>query len=411
MRRLTACVLFCSLLSCSPTLLAQWPQFRGADGQGHSAERGLPTEWGATRNIAWNVVVPGRGWSSPVVSAGRVWLTTATTRGRDSSLRLLAFDATSGTQTVDVEVFRLRNAELLNAKNSHASPTPIVEADRVYVHFGAQGTAAVSTSGAIIWKVRHQYESQHGNGGSPVLYGDLLIFSCDGFDEAFVIALDKQTGKTRWRTDRPQPWSQAYSTPLVIRVGERDLLISVGAFHTVAYDPMSGQEIWRVNYRDGFSNVPRPVYGHGLVFVTTGFQQPAILAIRPDGKGDVTRSHVAWTVSRGAPLTPSPLLVGDELYVATDGGIVSCLDARSGALHWQQRLGAGVSASPVFADGRIYFLDEEGTTTVILPGTAFQHVATNAIGEPALASMAVANGSFFIRTASQLYRISSPAAR
>jgi outer membrane protein assembly factor BamB len=411
MRRHTTCVLFCSLVSCSPPLLAQWPQFRGPDGQGHSAERGLPVEWSATRNVAWKVAVPGRGWSSPVVSDGRVWLTTATTMGRDGSLRLLAFDAASGTQTVDVEVFRLRNAELLNSKNSHASPTPIVEADRVYVHFGAQGTAAVSTSGEIIWKVRHQYESQHGNGGSPVLYGDLLIFSCDGFDEAFVIALDKRTGKARWRTERPEPSSQAYSTPLVIRVGERDLLISVGAFHTVAYDPKSGKEVWHANYPDGFSNVPRPVYGHGLVFVTTGFQQPAILAIRPDGRGDVTRSHVAWTASRGAPLTPSPVVVGNELYVVNDAGIASCLDAGSGALHWQQRLGASVSASPVFADGRIYFLDEEGTTTVILPRTVFQRVATNALDEPALASIAVANGSFFIRTASHLYRISPPAAR
>jgi outer membrane protein assembly factor BamB len=411
MRRHTACVLFCSLLSCPPTLMAQWPQFRGPDGQGHSPERGLPAEWSTTKNVAWKVPVPGRGWSSPVVSDGRVWLTTATTMGRGGSLRLLGFDAASGTQTVDVEVFRLQNAALLNSKNSHASPTPIVEADRVYVHFGAQGTAAISTSGEIIWKVRHQYESQHGNGGSPVLYDDLLIFNGDGFDEAFVIALDKRTGKVRWRTGRPQPWSQAYSTPLSIRVNERDLLISVGAFHTVAYDPRSGKEVWYASYPDGFSNVPRPVYGHGLVFVTTGFQQPAILAIRPDGKGDVTRSHVAWTASRGAPLTPSPVVVGDELYVVNDAGIVSCLDAGSGALHWQQRLGASVSASPVFADGRIYLLDEEGTTTVIMPGTAFQRVATNALDEPALASIAVANGSFFIRTASHLYRISSPAAR
>jgi outer membrane protein assembly factor BamB len=403
------CFLFCLLVSCSATLLAQWPQFRGPGGQGHSAEGGLPAEWNATKNVAWKVAVPGRGWSSPIVSDGRVWLTTATTIGRGGSLRLLAFDAASGTQTVDVEVFKLRNAELLNAKNSHASPTPILEADRVYVHFGAQGTAAVSTSGEIVWKVRHQYESQHGGGGSPILHGDLLIFSCDGFDEAFVIALDKRTGKTRWRTERPRPWSQAYSTPLVIREGDRDLLISVGAFHTVAYDPTTGKEVWHVNYPDGFSNVPRPVYGHGLVFVTTGFQQPGILAIRPDGKGDVTRSHVAWTASRGVPLTPSPLVVGNELYLVNDAGIVSCLDAGSGLLHWQQRLGASVSASPVFADGRIYFLDEEGTTTVILPGTTFQRVATNALGEPALASMAVANGSFFVRTTSHLYRISSPA--
>src|SRR5262245_50007591 len=403
-----ALALYSIVATGAPVLLAEdWPQFRGPSGQGHSSERGVPTQWSETQNIAWKVPVPGRGWSSPVVVDGRVWLTTAAAAGRETSLRLMSFDAASGRQTSDVEVFRLRNSALLNAKNSHASPTPIVEGDRVYVHFGAQGTAAVSTAGDIVWKTRLQYESQHGNGGSPVLYGDLLIVNCDGFDEAFVVALDKRTGKTRWRTVRPEPWSQAYSTPLVIRVGDRDLVISAGAFHAGAYDPQNGKEAWRVDYPDGFSNVPRPVYGAGLIFIATGFQQPSILAVRPDGKGDVTKTHVAWTLSRGAPLTPSPRLVGDELYVVTDAGIASSVDARTGAIHWQHRLGQGVSASPVLADGRIYFLDEEGRTTVITPGKTFQQVAMNVLDEPSLASMAVASQSFFIRTATHLYRIAA----
>ena len=398
------------LLACQAgrAIAQEWPQFRGPDGQGHSAERGLPIEWSESQNVAWKVPVPGRGWSSPVVAAGRVWLTTATTTGRETSLRLLSFDAGTGQQALDIEVFRLRSSELLNAKNSHASPTPVIEGDRVYVHFGAEGTAALSTLGAIIWKVRLPYQSQHGNGGSPVLHGDLLILNCDGFDEAFIVALDKRTGKTRWRTFRPQPWSQAYSTPLTIHVADTDQIVSVGAFHAAAYDPQSGKEIWRVSYPDGFSNVPRPVYGNGLVFITTGFQQPAILAVRPDGKGDVTRTHVAWTLSRGAPLTPSPLLVGDELYAVTDAGIATSIEARTGTVHWQQRLGGSISASPVLADGRIYFLDEEGRTTVVSPGATFQRIATNSLDGPALASMAVASGSFFIRTAAHLYRISAP---
>jgi outer membrane protein assembly factor BamB len=409
MRRLVQPVLSACLIACAgaSALSQDWPQFRGPDGQGHSTERGLPTEWSESKNVAWKVSVPGRGWSSPVVADGKVWLTTATSVGRESSLRLLSFDAATGRPGLEVEVFRLRDSALLNAKNSHASPTPIVEADRVYVHFGAQGTAALSTTGDVIWKTRQVYESQHGNGGSPVLYGELLIFSCDGFDEAFIVALDKRTGKTRWRTLRPQPWSQAYSTPLVIRVADRDQIVSVGAFHAAAYDPQNGKEIWRVSYPDGFSNVPRPVYGNGLVFITTGFQQPAILAIRPDGKGDVTRTHVAWTLTRGAPLTPSPLLVGDELYVVTDAGIASSIDARTGAIRWQHRLGEGVSASPVLADGRIYVLDEQGRTTVIALGQTFMQVATNVLDGPALASMAVASRSFFIRTATHLYRIAS----
>jgi outer membrane protein assembly factor BamB len=409
MRRLVQPVLFAGLIAyAGASAFSQgWPQFRGPDGQGHSTERGLPSEWSEAKNVAWKVPVPGRGWSSPVVVDGRVWLTTATVAGRESSLRLLSFDAATGRQSLDVEVFRLRDSALLNAKNSHASPTPVVEGDRVYVHFGAQGTAALSAAGDVIWKTRQLYESQHGNGGSPVLYGELLIFSCDGFDEAFVVALDKRTGKTRWRTMRPLPWSQAYSTPLVIRVADRDQIVSVGAFHAAAYEPQTGKEIWRVSYPDGFSNVPRPVYGDGLVFITTGFQQPAIMAIRPDGKGDVTRTHVVWTLTRGAPLTPSPLLVGDELYVVTDAGIASSIDARTGAIRWQHRLGEGVSASPVFADGRIYVLDEQGRTTVITPGPTFQPVSTNVLEGRALASMAVASQSFFIRTATHLYRIAS----
>jgi outer membrane protein assembly factor BamB len=246
--------------------------------------------------------------SLPVVAAGRVWLTTSV-KANGASLRALAYDAETGREVVNVEVFHIRNAELLNAKNSHASPTPIVEGDRVFVHFGAEGTAALSTSGDIVWKTRLPYQSQHGNGGSPVLHGDLLILNCDGSDEAFVVALDKRTGKTRWKTSRRQPWDQAYTTPLVIRVGERDQLVSVGAYRASAYDPQTGKEIWRVSYADGFSNVPRPVYGNGLVYIATGFQQPSLLAVRADGAGDVTKTHVAWTLRRAAPLTPSPLLV------------------------------------------------------------------------------------------------------
>ena len=383
-----------------------WPEFRGPTGQGQSSERALPLEWSESRNVAWKTRVPGLGWSSPVVAGGRVWVTTAV-KDRGGSLRALAFDVETGRELVNVEVFRTRSADPLNAKNSLASPTPIVEGDRVYVHFGAEGTAALTASGEIAWKTRLAYESQHGNGGSPVLYGDLLIFSGDGSDQAFVVALDKRTGKVRWKTSRRQPADQAYSTPLVIRVGDRDQIVSVGAYRAAAYDPESGKELWRVSYADGFSNVPRPVYGHGLVYIATGFQQPSLLAVRPDGAGDVTKTHVAWTLRRGAPLTPSPLLVGDELYIVNDNGIASCLDAKTGATHWQQRLGGTYSASPVSADGRIYFLDEDGASTVIAPGQEFRKLATNRLDGATLASMAVSVGSIFIRSDSFLYRIKS----
>jgi outer membrane protein assembly factor BamB len=387
------------------TLAQDWPQFRGPDGQGHASGQGYPLEWSESQHVRWKVPVAGRGWSSPVVAGGSVWLTTAVKTGRETSLRLMAFDLESGRGGLDVEVFRMRGDDPLNPKNSHASPTPIVSGDRVYVHFGAEGTAAVSTAGDVIWKTKLRYQSQHGNGGSPELAGDLLIVNCDGFDEAFVAALDVRTGKTRWRAPRPEPHSQAYSTPLAIDVAGRTQIVSVGAFNTVAYDPQNGREIWRVHYDDGFSNVPRPVFGQGLVFVATGFNQPSLLAVRPDGRGDVTRSHVAWRLSRGAPLTPSPLLAGDDLYIVTDNGIASSVDARTGAVRWQQRVGGGVSASPVLADGRVYILDEDGRTTVLRAGGAGERLATNVLDGPALASMAAVSGSFFIRTGSHLYRI------
>ena len=400
----------------SATLTAQdWPQFRGPAGQGHSSERGVPLEWSEAKNILWKTPVSGEGWSSPVVAGGRVWLTAAvpeqsTRRPSPQSLRVYAFDVETGRQLVDVEVFRLPNPRYTHPKTNVATPTPIVSDDRVYVHFGADGTAALTVEGEVLWRASLPFESQHGASGSPVLHGELLIISCDGNPaEAYVVALDARTGRERWRTQRRRPRDQAYTTPLVIRVGDQDQVVSVGAYRATAYDPATGDELWRVGYASGFSNVPRPVYGHGLVFIVTGFNAPTIIAVRPDGSGDVTRTHVAWTLRRGAPFTPSPILVGDELYVVSDTGILTIVDARTGTVHTQQRLGGNHSASPVFADGRIYFQSEEGITTVIAPGTELRRLAVNQLDGRTLASIAVSNGSVFIRTDTHLYRISDPA--
>jgi outer membrane protein assembly factor BamB len=398
-------LLLVAALAGPPAASAQdWPDFRGPDGQGHSSARGIPLDWSESRNIAWKSPVPGSGWSTPIVSGDRVWLTTAV-EDRGVSLRALAYDTASGREIVNVEVFRTRSGSALHPKNTRASPSPIVEGDRVYVHFGAAGTAALTTTGEIVWKTQFAYESQHGAGGSPVLYGDVLILSCDGSDTAFVVALDKRTGKTRWKTSRRQPWDQAYTTPLVIRAADRDQVVSVGAFRAASYDPQSGKEIWRVSYGEGFSNVPRPVFGNGLVYITTGFFQPEILAVRADGSGDVTKTHVQWSLRRAAPLTPSPILVGNELYVVTDNGIASCVDAATGALVWQRRLNGTFSASPVFADGRIYFLAEDGVATVIAPGREFRQLALNRLDGATLASMALSSSAIYIRSATHLYRI------
>ena len=236
------------------------------------------------------------------------------------------------------------------------------------------------------------------------------MLTCDGADSALVAAVDVKTGKERWKSWRREPWSQAYATPLVIHVDQAgaagaDQLVSPAAFYAAAYDPASGKEIWRVRYDDGFSNVPRPVFANGLVLITTGFQQPSLLAVRPDGKGDVTRTHIAWRLSRGVPFTPSPIAVGDALYMVSDAGILSAVDLQTGSVRWQERLGGNFSASPIQAGGLIFFSSEEGVTTVIRPGARFDRVAVNQLDAPILASIAVSDRSLFVRTATHLYRL------
>jgi outer membrane protein assembly factor BamB len=381
-----------------------WPEFRGPTGQGVSSERGLPVVWSETKNVRWKTPIPGKGWSSPAIQGDRIWLTTATEEGK--SLRAISMDLKTGAIQQNIEIFRLNSIGPLHSKNSPASPTPVLEGDRVYLHFGANGTACISRTGEIIWKTRLDYDNgQHGAGGSPALYDDLLIISCDGQNTQFVVALEKGTGKVRWKKNRQG--AQAYTTPLVVRRPEGDQVVSTGAFRTISYEPRTGKELWQVSYGDGFSNVPRPVYGNGLVYICTGFFQPSVLAVRMDGRGDVTKTHTAWAYKRGAPLTPSPLLVGDEIYMVSDNGIAACLDAKTGTPNWQQRLGGNHSASPLYADGRIYFLSEEGESVVIAPGKQFQTLATNRLDGQTLSSMAVAAGSIFVRSQSHLYRLSN----
>jgi outer membrane protein assembly factor BamB len=388
-----------------------WPEFRGPTGQG--TYRGtLPVEWGPGRNIAWKQAVPGRGWSSPVVWEGRVYLTTAVPvdgAPGELSLDALALDGRTGKPLWQTHVFRQgAGAPRIQAKNSHASPTPIVDGRHLYVHFGHQGTACLDLAGKVLWRnTELKYPPVHGNGGSPILAGDLLVFSCDGGSDPFVAALERDTGKVRWKVPRGvdafKPFS--FSTPLLIEVNGVKQIVSPGSDAVMAYEPARGKEIWRVSYPGGYSVVPRPVHGHGLVFVCTGYESPRLLAIRPDGRGDVTTTHVAWRARQGVPHTPSLLLDGDELYMVSDSGFASCLDARTGREHWRKRLPGAYSASPLLAGGRIYFQNEAGTGVVIQAGKEYKELVRNALGERSLASYAAADGALFIRTDKHLYRI------
>lgn len=391
-----------------------WPEFRGPTGQGHAQGR-LPVEWAPERNVAWKQAVPGAGWSSPIVWNGRLYLTTAVPMGEDDdqSLRVLCLDAATGKVLWDREVFRQAGATAarIHAKNSHASPTPLTDGRRLYVHFGHQGTAALDLDGQVLWRQTElSYRPVHGNGGSPILVEDALVFSCDGSNSQFIVALDAATGKVRWKTPRPTEAFKkfAFATPLLITVGGKPQIISQGAGLVGAYDPATGKEIWRVRYGDGYSVVPRPVYGQGLVFVCTGYDEPGLLAIRPDGQGDVTDTHVAWRrVRGGAPLNPSPLLVGEELYLISDLGIATCLEAHTGKVHWQERVGGAYSASPLFADGHIYLQSEAGAAVVIQAGKNFKSLARNNLGERVLASYGAAEGALFIRGEKHLFRVQS----
>jgi outer membrane protein assembly factor BamB len=393
-----------------------WPEFRGPTGQGIVLQGRVPTDWSATRNVVWKQAIPGTGWSSPIVWKGRIYLTTAVSVAgndkEDQSLRALGLDAKDGKILWDRELFRQDGSktEAIHEKASHANPTPISDGQRLYVHFGPHGTAALDLDGKVVWRTADlKYRPWHGNGGSPILVDDLLIFNCDGEEVQYVVALDRASGKVVWKADRKveAEVKNSYCTPLLIEVKGQRQIVSPAAGAVMAYEPKTGKEIWRVRLDDGYSNVPRPVCGHGLVFLSNSTDSPHLMALRPDGKGDVTATHVAWTQKKAVPLTSSPLLSGDELYMISDGGVATCLDARTGQVHWRERIGGNHSASPLSADGKVYFQSEEGVGTVIKAGKKFEVIARNRIGERVLASYAVADGALFIRTEKHLYRIES----
>ena len=420
----------CTLQFVLPLLLAlparseeMWPQFRGPTGQGVSAAKDVPLKWSESEHVKWKTPIHGRAWSSPVVLGNQVWITTASEEGHD--LFAIAVDRTTGKIVHDVKLFHVEIPQYADRFNSHGSPTPVIEEGRVYVSFGSAGTACLDTkTGKVLWDRRDlQCNHWRGAGSSPTLWQNLLILHFDGSDYQYVIALDKEDGRTVWKTDRsidfkdltPEgkpirdgDFRKAFSTPLVVTHDGVPILISAGSNATYGYDPATGKELWRVEERKHHSGTVRPVVGHGMVYTATGLPKGELWAIKLGGHGVVTDTHVAWKVTSHVPNRPSPVLAGDLLFmVHQDTGVASCLDAKTGELVWRERLpGPGnQSASPTYAAGRIYFFNENGHCPVIESGRQFKVLAENKLDEGIMASPAVAGNALFVRTKTHLYRL------
>lgn len=436
--RLIACLTF--LVMTSTAGAAEWKQFRGPDGQGHADAKNLPLKWSETENVQWKTAIPGRGWSSPVFEGNTIWMTTAVEEALTGealekarkerlggnpmakqlslvgsvSLRAISVDARTGKLLTDVELMAVKNPPGIHTLNSYASPTPILDGNLLLCHFGELGTACLDTyTGKVLWKAVLPSTHAVGAGSSPVVHGELFIVPCDGTDLQYVVGLNKRSGDQVWKTKRPPmsgtngDFHKSYSTPLVVSVAGKNQVIIPGAQWVASYVPETGREIWRVRYGDGFSNVPRPVVVNDLVCVCTGFMQPQMLAIRMDGEGDVTASHIAWKIPKSIPTMPSPVVVGNEIYYVTDQGVATCANAQNGEVIWTHRLGGNYSASPLAAAGRIYFSSREGDTTVIQPGKEYTELAINKLEGQHMASPAVLEDALLLRTSTHLYRIAS----
>jgi len=407
-----AAILIAATLSIHLAMAAEnWPQFRGPAGNGVSDAVGLPLRWSETDSIAWKTPIHDHGWSSPVIWGKQVWLTTATEDGRQ--MFAICVDRDSGRVVHDVKVFEVAEPKRIATVNSYASPTPAIEDGRVYVHYGTYGTACLNTqSGEILWSRRDLNCDHHmGPGASPILHGDHVIFTVDGCDVQFVVALDKQTGKTAWRTDRTVDLSRVhyltrkcYGTPTVYRADDRLEMVTPASRAFITYDPLSGKELWKLSHR-GWSISPRPIWHGGLLYLVMDFDHPELWAVKPGGEGERAEDAIVWRLRKGAPSTPSFLVIDHLVFLVNDGGIAMCLDAKTGEVIWRERLGGNFSASPIYADGRIYFFNHDAEATVIEASREFTVLAENRLEGPMRASPAVAGKAMLLRTKTHLYRV------
>jgi outer membrane protein assembly factor BamB len=393
-----------------------WPQFRGPTGQGHSAETRVPLKWSATENLAWKTELPGQSWSSPIVWADRVFVTTATDDGE--SCRVLALDRKAGTILWNKEVFKqvLRRKE---GRNTYATPTPATDGERVYACFGDGSFAALSFAGELAWTNRsYPHYSQHGLASSLILHRGLLIMARDGssggedkgfgwqkpWDQAFILALDPRTGQERWKARRGLS-RISHGVPALWEHDGKVELVSEAGDVVQGFNLETGERLWSSQVI-GEGKVPSTVVGEGLVFTAGGWGgRESIKAFRLGGQGDLGTNHLAWEQRKGLPKVPSMLYLKPHLFAVTDGGVATCLKAATGEVVWQERLGGNFSASPVSAEGRLYFVSDEGETTVLEAGREFKVLVRNPLGEKVQASPAISQGQILIRSERHLFAI------
>jgi len=426
----------CSTILYSPSLSAAepyWPQWRGVDGQGHSEARDTPVEWSESKNIAWKTELADKGWSSPVIADGQIWLTAASVElvdeeekekrlvdntgnqpllvANNMKMRAICFDLATGKQLADVLLMTEPKPQPVHSLNSFASPSPIFENGRLYCHFGSYGTACLDTkSKTVLWRNQKlKIAHENGPGSSPVLHNDTLLLHFDGSDEQFVVGLELSSGKVKWKTDRsgemnsnPQ-LKKCYASPLIVNIKGEDQLVSPGADWLYGYNPETGEELWKLAYGQlGFSIVPKPIAAEGKIFMCTSYMKSLLLAVDYES-GDEPK--IAWQFSKQAPSKPSPLYHEGLLYLISDRGVATCLEAKTGDVVWTDRVGGNFSASPQLADGKIYLCNHDGETSVLKPGREFKRLATNKLDGQLMASPVAIDGALILRTEKALYRI------
>jgi outer membrane protein assembly factor BamB len=426
--RTFAALLLLSFCGLPASARDDWPDFRGpwrdgrATAPGQTNLLGLPLHWSETENVKWKTPLPYRGWSSPVILNGQIWLTTATLDGHD--FFALCVDQATGTILFNQKLFHHDNPESLGAAinyNCYASPSPVLEPGRVYVSFGTYGTACLDTAAfKVLWQ-RDDLPCRHfrGPGSSPILWQNLLILTLDGIDLQYMAGLDKNTGRTVWKTGRTAHWNdldasgqptaggdfrKAFSTPIIIDVGGAQQMLSAGSKAAYSYDPATGRELWKISY-NGHSPASRPLFDNGLAIFATGNGSAELLALHPDGHGELPPSAVVWRSTRAVPSRTSGALDEGLLFMVNEGGIASCFQTADGAEVWRERIGGEYSASVLYGDGRIYCFSHEGTITVLKAARVFEPLATNQLASGFMSSPAVSGRALYLRTKTDLYRI------